>query len=72
MSIFIISEHQHINNKHVCSFCEDENKRVVGRAYRQRKEDYPTKHYLFSYCADCALQQAEKMVKVVHPDHKVI
>jgi len=72
MSIITIGEHQHLKNEYVCSFCGDKNKIVVGRAYSLERYDYPKKHYMFSYCGDCALRQAEKMVKVAHPKHKVI
>lgn len=69
--IITINEHQHLNNDHLCSFCGDTEQPVVGRAYFQQRRDYPAKHYLFSYCARCALIQAEKMVKVVHPKYEV-
>ena len=71
MAIIVIDEHQNLKNDHVCSFCEDENKHVVGRAYAQNEWDFPLKHYLFSYCQDCGLRQADKMAKVIHPDHEV-
>ena len=70
--IITINERQHINNEYVCSFCGDEKQPVIGKAYRQSKYDYPNKHYLFSYCAKCALIQADKIVRLVHPKHKVI
>jgi len=63
--IVTIDEHQHLNNDYVCSFCGNENKRVVGRAYRQSRYDYPVKHYMFSYCADCCLRESNKMMRVV-------
>jgi len=70
--IITIAEHQHIKNNYTCSFCEDKSKPVVGRAYKQDDATYPAKSYLFSYCADCGLMQAEKMARLVHPDYGVI
>lgn len=69
--IITINEHQNMHNDHICSFCEDEHHPVIGRAYYQIEVDYPKKHYLYSYCARCCLRQAEKMVKVVHPNYKI-
>jgi len=63
--IITINERQHIDNEYVCSFCGDEKQPVIGKAYRQSKYDYPNKHYLFSYCAKCALIQADKIVRLV-------
>jgi hypothetical protein len=68
--IIIIAEHQHIKNDYTCSFCEDKNKPVVGRAYKQEMSTYPDKYYLFAYCADCGLKQAEEIVKLVHPKRR--
>jgi len=72
MSIITIGEHQDIKNNHVCSFCGNENKPVVGRAYSQWRSDFPSKHYMFSYCTDCAVVQAEMMAKVSDPSNKVV
>jgi hypothetical protein len=70
--IVTIAEHQHLKNDYVCDFCEDRSQPVVGRAYTQRTYDFPVKHYLFSYCGRCGLEQADKMARLVHPDHRVI
>lgn len=67
--IVTIAEHQRLKNDLVCSFCEHQP--VVGRAYYQAEYDYPAKHYLFSYCAECGVEQAQRMACLVHPDYRV-
>jgi len=67
--IITIDERTHIHNEYVCDFCECTD--VVGGAYVQRQRDYPVKHYLFRYCAKCAISQAQKLASVAHPDYRV-
>ena len=72
MSLIIVNEAQDINNSHICSFCGQEEKAVIGRAYSYSDYgDHPRK-YLFSYCGECGLIIAEKIALLVHPNHKVI
>jgi hypothetical protein len=70
--LITINERQHMHNDYTCYICDDPAKPVVGAAYKQRQQDFPTKHYMFRYCADCALKMAQQLANVVHPNYQVV
>jgi len=69
--IFYMNVTCHMNNDHICDFCDDEKQPVVGCVQYETSDSQGKKGTLFHYCARCVLQQAEKMARVVHPNYRV-
>lgn len=69
--IFYMATHCHLNNDHVCDFCDDEKQPVVGCIQYETEFSKGMKYTLLHYCAKCVLHQAQKMAAVVHPSYRV-